>query len=84
MNFQTTGRSLQIYFGKFRDNGGCGYLLKPVFLRDKNSHFNPLVRKGTRVEGSRVEHVTLRIISGQHLPRPKVSESGCFLIELKM
>lgn len=27
--------------GKFLDNGGSGYILKPQFLRDDKSNFNP-------------------------------------------
>lgn len=27
--------------GKFMDNGGCGYILKPQFLRNSETQFTP-------------------------------------------
>lgn len=30
-----------MYQGRFQDNGACGYVLKPAFLRDPNSAFHP-------------------------------------------
>ena len=32
---------MDVYQGRFQDNGACGYVLKPAFLRDPNSAFNP-------------------------------------------
>lgn len=32
---------MQVYRGKFKDNGGCGYILKPSFMTDPNTTFNP-------------------------------------------
>lgn len=31
---------MDVYQGRFQDNGGCGYVLKPAFLRDPSSTFN--------------------------------------------
>jgi hypothetical protein len=33
LNFQTDGKPMTINRGKFRDNGSCGYVLKPSYLR---------------------------------------------------
>jgi len=33
MNYQTAGKFMDIYFGRFLTNGGCGYVLKPNYLR---------------------------------------------------
>jgi hypothetical protein len=33
MNYQTAGKFMDIYFGRFLTNGGCGYILKPSYLR---------------------------------------------------
>ena len=33
LNYQTPSPPLQLNHGKFEENGGCGYLLKPRFLR---------------------------------------------------
>ena len=31
LNYQTSDLEMQINRGRFRDNGGCGYLLRPPF-----------------------------------------------------
>lgn len=41
LNFQTPGPFMELQDGKFLDNGGCGYVLKPAFLRDLNTTFTP-------------------------------------------
>lgn len=41
LNFQTPGLPMDIQNGKFLDNGGSGYILKPHFLRDTETEFNP-------------------------------------------
>ncbi|XP_043923491.1 1-phosphatidylinositol 4,5-bisphosphate phosphodiesterase delta-1 isoform X2 [Protopterus annectens] len=41
LNFQTSGKEMDLYQGKFHDNGCTGYILKPKFLQDSNSKFNP-------------------------------------------
>lgn len=33
LNFQTPGLMMDLYDGKFRQNGGCGYVLKPAMMR---------------------------------------------------
>ena len=35
LNYQTPDDHMMIYKGRFRDNGGCGYILKPAFLRNR-------------------------------------------------
>lgn len=42
MNMQTAGSAMDICDGLFRQNGGSGYVLKPEFLRDTQSSFNPM------------------------------------------
>ena len=32
LNYQTGGEAMQLNHGRFLDNGGCGYVLKPNFL----------------------------------------------------
>lgn len=41
LNMQTAGLGMDICDGLFRQNGGCGYVLKPEFLRDSLSLFDP-------------------------------------------
>jgi hypothetical protein len=37
MNYQTAGKFMDVYFGRFLSNGGCGYVLKPSYLRHNNT-----------------------------------------------
>lgn len=41
LNFQTYDAPMQLNYGKFSANGGCGYVLKPQVLRE-DVGFNPL------------------------------------------
>lgn len=72
LNFQTEGVALQLNDGRFRQNGGCGYVLKPAVLTDPNIQFRPLAPIGTPLEGCRPQYVSLQIISAQNLPRPRI------------
>ncbi|XP_062051497.1 1-phosphatidylinositol 4,5-bisphosphate phosphodiesterase zeta-1 isoform X1 [Lepus europaeus] len=63
LNFQTPGLPMDLHNGKFLDNGGSGYILKPQFLRDIKSQFNPHI-----ASDSDPTTLTIRIISGIQLP----------------
>lgn len=41
LNFQTPGEQMDLNRGRFLPNGRCGYVLKPDFLCQPNSNFNP-------------------------------------------
>lgn len=41
LNFQTAGLEMDLNDGLFKQNGGCGYILKPDFMRDGNTQFCP-------------------------------------------
>ncbi|XP_060050417.1 1-phosphatidylinositol 4,5-bisphosphate phosphodiesterase zeta-1 [Erinaceus europaeus] len=64
LNFQTPGLPMDLQNGKFLDNGSSGYLLKPHFLRDKNSKFDPNIIP----KDSSPFTLTIRLISGIQLP----------------
>ncbi|XP_038174206.1 1-phosphatidylinositol 4,5-bisphosphate phosphodiesterase zeta-1 [Arvicola amphibius] len=64
LNFQTPGLPMDLQNGKFLDNGGSGYLLKPDFLRDATLSFNPREAIG---DGHPIT-LTIRLISGIQLP----------------
>ncbi|XP_059114712.1 1-phosphatidylinositol 4,5-bisphosphate phosphodiesterase zeta-1 isoform X1 [Peromyscus eremicus] len=64
LNFQTPGLPMDLQNGKFLDNGGSGYILKPDFLRDATLNFNP--NEATR--NGRPITLTIRLISGIQLP----------------
>ncbi|KAM4689959.1 1-phosphatidylinositol 4,5-bisphosphate phosphodiesterase zeta-1, partial [Rhinophrynus dorsalis] len=64
LNFQTPGIPMDLNNGKFLDNGGCGYILKPEFLRRSSLNFNPYsINRSVRPVT-----MTIKIISGFLLP----------------
>ena len=40
LNFQTPGQMMDVYEGRFRGNGACGYVLKPSVMREQISIFS--------------------------------------------
>ncbi|XP_016012210.2 1-phosphatidylinositol 4,5-bisphosphate phosphodiesterase delta-4 isoform X1 [Rousettus aegyptiacus] len=65
MNVQTAGLEMDIYDGLFRQNGGCGYVLKPDFLRDTQSSFHP----ERPISPFKTKMLLVQVISGQQLPK---------------
>lgn len=41
LNFQTAGMEMDLCDGLFSQNSCCGYVLKPPFMRDEETLFNP-------------------------------------------
>ncbi|XP_009670229.1 1-phosphatidylinositol 4,5-bisphosphate phosphodiesterase zeta-1 [Struthio camelus] len=72
LNFQTPGVQMELQNGKFLDNGGCGYILKPEFLRNCGSTFNPHKVAGE----SNPVALSIRLISGHQLPRSNLSKTN--------
>ncbi|KAM8973735.1 1-phosphatidylinositol 4,5-bisphosphate phosphodiesterase zeta-1 [Pelodytes ibericus] len=72
LNFQTSGTSMDLQNGKFLDNGGCGYVLKPEFLRNPKSKFDPF----NLHPGTRPITLSIKIISGFLLPPSSLSASN--------
>ncbi|CAD5126015.1 DgyrCDS14191 [Dimorphilus gyrociliatus] len=68
LNFQTTGTMMDLNDGKFLQNGGCGYVLKPGIMREQLAYFNANAKDATA--GIAPKILRLRIISGQYLPKP--------------
>ena len=66
MNIQTFDSPMQINQGKFRMNGGCGYVLKPAHLRGVGS------RRAAR-EGAtphKLTKIQIKLIGALHLVKP--------------
>uniref|UniRef100_A0A4X2LBL3 Phosphoinositide phospholipase C n=1 Tax=Vombatus ursinus TaxID=29139 RepID=A0A4X2LBL3_VOMUR len=63
LNFQTPGLPMDLQNGKFLDNGGCGYLLKPEILRNPKLNFSP-----NEFKGYNPTTLSIRLISGFQLP----------------
>ena len=51
---------------KFSDNGGCGYILKPDFLREPNPKYSPILSSTSTFLHPKKLKIT--IISGQCMP----------------
>ncbi|XP_022122314.2 1-phosphatidylinositol 4,5-bisphosphate phosphodiesterase gamma-1 isoform X1 [Pieris rapae] len=64
LNYQTPDKAMQINMGKFKENGGCGYILKPEYMFDEN--YTPYDK---RCIESKVRPLTvkLRLIGARHL-----------------
>ena len=66
LNFQNNDEAMMLCHGKFLDNGGCGYVLKPNYLiQPERSAFNPC--NPSNSSNSRI--LSIRIISGQFLSK---------------
>ncbi|NWX18232.1 PLCZ1 phosphodiesterase, partial [Aegotheles bennettii] len=72
LNFQTPGVQMELQNGKFLDNGGCGYILKPEFLRNCHSTFTP--QNVGRY--SKPMSLSIRLISGHQLPPSNLSKTN--------
>jgi Phosphatidylinositol-specific phospholipase C, Y domain/C2 domain len=64
LNYQTPGLPMQLNDGKFKENGGCGYVLKPEYMRS------------FAAEPSKPIILHVNIISGIQLPKPLDSNTG--------
>jgi len=63
LNFQTRDDPLMLNYGFFEDNGACGYVLKPEFMRSTLSEFGQYAP-----DLSWTQMLTVRVISGYKLP----------------
>lgn len=74
LNFQTADPPMWLNHGKFRQNGNCGYILKPKVLTEEplagQAAFNPHVLDTykDRVEACELK---IKIVAGRHLLKPK-------------
>eukprot|EP00531_Pseudo-nitzschia_arenysensis_P000376 CAMPEP_0116120770 /NCGR_PEP_ID=MMETSP0329-20121206/3349_1 /TAXON_ID=697910 /ORGANISM="Pseudo-nitzschia arenysensis, Strain B593" /LENGTH=1047 /DNA_ID=CAMNT_0003614555 /DNA_START=263 /DNA_END=3405 /DNA_ORIENTATION=+ len=71
LNFQTVDAPLLLNDGRFRENGGCGYVLKSTKLIDYQEPPNKYNRD------SRVPtRLGIRILSGSCIPKPNDAHTG--------
>ncbi|CAF4511274.1 unnamed protein product [Rotaria sp. Silwood1] len=67
LNYQNEDEIMPLCHGKFLDNGGCGYILKPNYLINAHqTHYNPL---NSQLNLDFPQILTLTIISAQFLSR---------------
>ena len=76
MNYQTKDKPNQFNRALFRNNGNCGYVLKPEFLRDASISYSPLSPSGLPHKRFPPWTLTVQVLSGQHLPKPDGAEEG--------
>uniref|UniRef100_A0ACB8ETX0 Inactive phospholipase C-like protein 2 n=1 Tax=Sphaerodactylus townsendi TaxID=933632 RepID=A0ACB8ETX0_9SAUR len=79
MNYQTPGLMMDLNAGWFRQNGSCGYVLRPAIMRDEVSYFS--VNRRDAFPGISAQLLHLKIISGQNLPKPKGSGAKGDVVE---
>ncbi|XP_068615998.1 1-phosphatidylinositol 4,5-bisphosphate phosphodiesterase eta-1-like, partial [Brachionichthys hirsutus] len=72
LNYQTEGRMMQLNRAKFMVNGGIGYVLKPPPMC--KGSFNPF--SDDPLPAYPKKQLSLKIISGQQLPKPPDSMLG--------
>jgi phosphatidylinositol phospholipase C delta len=65
LNFQTSDAALRINDGRFRENGGCGYILKPSHLMIKERNVEPAPTQ-----------MTIKVLTGSCLPKPRGKNKG--------
>uniref|UniRef100_A0A3P9MXE6 Phosphoinositide phospholipase C n=1 Tax=Poecilia reticulata TaxID=8081 RepID=A0A3P9MXE6_POERE len=71
MNFQTAGLMMDLNTAWFRQNGTCGYVLRPDIMRQEVSYFSADTKD--TVPGVSPQLLHVKVISGQNLPKPKGS-----------
>lgn len=65
LNYQTGDKPMQLNQAKFRENGNCGYLLKPEFMFHED--YNPSDKNS--LVGVETFKVTLHVIGARHLSK---------------
>ena len=74
LNYQTEDKQNFINRARFSDNGGCGYILKPDFLRDSSISYSPNSPCGLDTDQYPAWEIEVKIISGQHIPKADDSD----------
>ena len=70
LNFQTPGLMMDLYDGKFRQNGGCGYVLKPAMMRQPA--FNIPMHLKDAAPASPPQLLRIRVTPIPHSALPKL------------
>ncbi|KAJ7372700.1 1-phosphatidylinositol 4,5-bisphosphate phosphodiesterase beta-4 [Desmophyllum pertusum] len=66
INFQKPDSGMHLNQGKFRKNGGCGYILKPDSLRNREkSNYHPMIKESPK--NGKSCYFTIEVLSGQYL-----------------
>uniref|UniRef100_A0A672SWX8 Phosphoinositide phospholipase C n=1 Tax=Sinocyclocheilus grahami TaxID=75366 RepID=A0A672SWX8_SINGR len=71
LNQQTPGAMLDLTRGRFMQNGGCGYVLRPAVMREEVSYFS--AQSQGCVPGVPAQTLRVKVISAHSLPKPQGS-----------
>ncbi|XP_062287711.1 inactive phospholipase C-like protein 1 isoform X2 [Scomber scombrus] len=71
LNQQTPGAMLDLHRGRFSQNGGCGYVVRPAVMRDEVSYFSAHTQGC--VPGVPPQTLRIKVISAHNLPKPQGS-----------
>ncbi|XP_053554108.1 1-phosphatidylinositol 4,5-bisphosphate phosphodiesterase delta-4 [Bombina bombina] len=74
LNFQTAGVEMDLNDGLFQQNARCGYILKPLFMRNVDTTFNP--DQPHDQDGYSPVILSIQVISAQQLPKVENSKEG--------
>ena len=59
LNFQTAGLEMDLNDGLFGQNGRCGFVLKPDFMRDGHTRFSP--EKPEERQGYKPQRLSIQV-----------------------
>ncbi|ESO02184.1 hypothetical protein HELRODRAFT_65381 [Helobdella robusta] len=79
LNYQTCGVMMDLNDGLFSQNGSCGYVLKPMIMREKIGSFKAN-SKGV-IPGVSPQILHIKIISAQNLPKPEGAASKSMTLD---
>ncbi|XP_061598693.1 inactive phospholipase C-like protein 2 [Cololabis saira] len=79
MNFQTAGLMMDLNTAWFRQNGNCGYVLRPAIMRQEVSYFSADTKE--TVPGVSPQLLHVKVISGQNLPKPRGSGTKADVVD---
>ncbi|XP_057181972.1 1-phosphatidylinositol 4,5-bisphosphate phosphodiesterase delta-4 [Triplophysa rosa] len=74
LNFQTAGVEMDLNDGLFSQNGRCGYVLKPAFMRNTEKRFD--LETPQNRDGYQPLSLYIQVISGQQLPKVNIKEGS--------
>ncbi|XP_036374383.1 1-phosphatidylinositol 4,5-bisphosphate phosphodiesterase zeta-1-like [Megalops cyprinoides] len=80
LNFQSLGLPMDLNNGRFQDNGGCGYVLKPHFLRSRETTFDP----SSPLPDLKPAQLLMKVISGSNLPVSKTSKAPDLYVRVEI
>ena len=76
LNYQTEDKETFTNSARFSDNGGCGFVLKPEFMRNESILYSPVSPSRLDPKTFPACKLELIVVSGQHIPRPEGKTDG--------